>query len=396
MIIFSDHEVFALEDFELSMDHVSEYRHTGMCSIHPKETLTLFCAGPECQTPMCHSCCLTSHMPTDSKMHIRWDIEKVYTEQVESMIEKKDNIFKTERVLVGLSKKINEQLDRLAANADTTKEEIQEKFKEAVKMLERRRDLLIENTDKLTKEKSTLLKKQDTEVINFIETIRDACRFFDQTIATKNQSAFLHLSKTISDRLNHLQNINFDTQPRDCNLISFTKANLGHKCEQCVGIVGNIFSSTAFGPKTKVTFPKMIESEEDFDIIIEFFDYDDALVLDEMKITCVLFETADAPLASVGELSFTHMGNGKYKASCKIMDTSIQRIIQVGVMMNSRDFYVVELKAIVEIKQKEVQTNVILGSYIQTENQGIDGIQADFSRLKIDATTLNGYLKGDF
>ncbi|XP_052081127.1 uncharacterized protein LOC127719144 [Mytilus californianus] len=359
MKTFSGHEVFALDDFELSMEHVSEFRHAGMCSLsnHQKNPLTLFCAGPQCQKPICYSCCLTSHMPTDNKKHITRDIEEVYTEKVKHMIEKKDKILKTERELVGLSKRINEQLDRLAANADTTKKEIQAIFKIAVKILERRRDLLIENTDKLTKNKITLLKKQDTEVINFIETIRDACRFLDQTVATKNQSAFLLLSKTISDRLNHLLNTNFDTEPRDCNPVLFSKANLGTKLQRFVDTFGNIFSSFAFGPKTKVTFPTAIETEKDFDIIIELFDYYDAQVLDEMIITCVLFETADAPLASVGELSFTHMENGKYKASCKIMDTGIQRIIKVGVMMNSRDFYVVELKTMIEIKPKEQQTN---------------------------------------
>ncbi|CAG2254646.1 unnamed protein product [Mytilus edulis] len=278
MKTFNGHEVFALDDFELSMDHVSEFSHAGMCSLsnHQKNQLTLFCAGPECQKPICYSCCLTCHMPTDNKKHITRDIEEVYTEKVKSMIEQKDKILKTERELVDLSKRINEQLDRLAANADTTKKEIQAIFRIAVKILVRRRDLLMENTDKLTKEKSTLLKKQDTEVINLIDTIRDACRFLEQSVATKNQSAFLLLSKTISDRFNYLQDNNFDTQPRDCNLILFTKANLASKLQQFVDTFGNIFSSSAFGPKTKVTFPIAIETDKDFDIIIELFDNDDA------------------------------------------------------------------------------------------------------------------------
>ncbi|VDH91687.1 Hypothetical predicted protein [Mytilus galloprovincialis] len=328
MKTFNGHEVFALEGFELSMDHVSEFRHAGMCllSNHQKNQLTLFCAGPECQKPICYSCCLTSYMPTANKKHVTRDIEEVYTEKVKR-------------------------------NADTTKKEIQAIFRIAVKILVRRHDLLMENIDKLTKEKHILLKKQDTEVINFIDTIRDACRFLDQTVATKNQSAFLLLPKTISDRFNHLQDTNFDTQPRDCNLILFTKANLASKLQIFVDTFGNIFSSSAIGPKTKVTFPTAIETDKEFDIIIELFDNDDAQVLDETTITCVLFETDEEPLASVGELSFNHMENGKYKASCKIMEYVITRIIKVGVMMNGRDFYVVELNPLIEIKPKEVQTN---------------------------------------
>ncbi|CAC5418975.1 TRIM2_3 [Mytilus coruscus] len=354
MKIFSDHEVFALDDFELSMDHVSEFRHAGMCSIHHKETLTLFCAGPECQTPICYSCCLTSHMPTDNKKHITRDIEEVYTEKVTSMIEKKAKVLKTEKELVGLSKSINEQLNILAQNAETTKTEIEAIFEIAVEMLQRRRDLLIVNTDKLKRDKNTLLKKQDSEVINFIETIRYACRFLDQTVATKNHSAFLLLSKTISDRLDHLQNTNYDIQPRDSNLISFTKGNIGAELQRFVDTVGKISSSSAFGPKTKVTFPAAIETEEDFDIIVEIFDYDDARLSEEMTITCVLFETADVPLTSVGELSFTHIGDGKYKASCQIMDTGIQRITKVEVMKNGREFYAVELKAMIKKKSEEL------------------------------------------
>lgn len=96
-MIFSDHEVFTLENVELSMDHISEYKHAGMCSIHHKKTLNLFCDGPECQTPMCHICCITSHMstdsnkrmPTDSQKHIPRDIKKVYTEKVQRLMVKK-------------------------------------------------------------------------------------------------------------------------------------------------------------------------------------------------------------------------------------------------------------------------------------------------------------------
>lgn len=133
MIYYSDHEVFTkmyLKDYELSMDHICEYRHAGMCSIHHKEKLTLFCDGPECKMPMCHTCCLTSHMPTDSKKHmptysqrhITCDIEEVYTEKVKDMIEKKDKLFMKERELVELSKRINEQLHRFAVNADTSRQ----------------------------------------------------------------------------------------------------------------------------------------------------------------------------------------------------------------------------------------------------------------------------------
>ncbi|CAG2233487.1 unnamed protein product [Mytilus edulis] len=106
MKTFSGHEVFALDGFELSMDHVSEFRHAGMCSLsnHQKNQLTLFCAGPECQKPICYSCCLTCHMPTNYKKHITRDIEEVYTEKIKSMKENKDKILKTEKELAGLSK----------------------------------------------------------------------------------------------------------------------------------------------------------------------------------------------------------------------------------------------------------------------------------------------------
>lgn len=359
MKIFRDHEVFALEDGELSMDNVCGYKHAGMCSIHEDEKLTVFCDGSQCQMPMCYICCLTNHMPTDSQKHNTRSIKEVYDEKRRTIGEKKDKMLKTEIELVKLSKRIDEQKDRFVVNADTTKADIQNKFEEAVEILECRRDLLIEKTENLRKEKTHLLDKQVTEVNHSIGIIRDACRFFDQAVATENQSAFLLLAKTISDRFKHLNDNNFDTQPRDSNVISFSKSNFRDELTQFVNKIGKISSWSAFGPNTKVTFPTEIEPEEVFDIFIEFFDYDKspALDLDEMKIKCMLFETADAPLDSIGELSFDPIENGKYKASCKIMDTSIQRINLVRVMMNGRDFYVVELNPLIKIKPKEVQTN---------------------------------------
>ncbi|CAG2249880.1 unnamed protein product [Mytilus edulis] len=203
MQTFHGHSVFGLDDFQLSMDQVPKFRHSLMCEKHPKYELNFFCDGPECQKPICLTCCLCFHTnrPENNQNHITREIEAVYHEKVEKMQNKKVKINKTEQELVVLSKNTNKQINKLAINIENISQEIEAIFGVAAEMLQRRKDALIATAEKLKTDKETLLMKQETEVKSSISTIRDACSFIDQTIASENQPAFILLSETISDRL---------------------------------------------------------------------------------------------------------------------------------------------------------------------------------------------------
>lgn len=346
MQTFHGHSVFGLDDFQLSMDQVPKFRHSLMCKKHPKYELNFFCDGPECQKPICLTCCLCFHTnrPENNQNHITREIEAVYHEKVEKMQNKKVKINKTEQELVVLSKNINEQIDKLALNTENITQEIEAIFGVAADMLQRRKDALIATAEKLKTDKETLLMKQEIEVKSSISTIRDACTFIDQTIASENQPAFILLSETISDRLGYLQDTHYDKQPRDSNLILFSKTNLGADFQRFVDSVGNISSSVAYGPNTKLTYPLEIKKGKEFEIMIEFFNYDNGQIEDEMTVTAIFFETPESSLTSIGELSFSHRGNGKYQTSSIITDTSITKLTKMIVKTNSEDFYTVDLE----------------------------------------------------
>lgn len=114
-----------------------------------------------------------------------------------------------------------------------------------------------------------------------------------------------------------------------------------------------------YGPNTKLTCPLEIEIGKEFEIVIEFFNYDNGQIENEMTVTAISFEKPESFLTSIGELSFSRSGNGKYQTSSIrtwITDTSITKLTKMIVWMNSEDLYTVDLEIAVSKSLEEEYT----------------------------------------
>ncbi|VDH92697.1 Hypothetical predicted protein [Mytilus galloprovincialis] len=335
MKTFAKHRVFTLRDVTFDVNSISDFRSAGLCSNH-EEVLKLYCTGKECQTPICHSCCLTSHM--DDQNHVRRNIDEVYSEKKDNLLEKEMKLTDMANELDELSSKVVQTVKYLDENSKEVENEITAIFQIAIEMLQRRRNDLLEEVKGIKKDKEIVLQKQVEEICLLRQSIIDAREFLNQSLASKNQAAFLILSNTIAERFDYLLKTDFNKVPHDDNLIYFRKCNLGAYFQLIVNMLGCIASTTAYGPNTVVNIPRTVKQDEAFDLEITFNDFTNSQISEKIIATFTLFDNKDEVITDCEEKLMIEDGGGKYKTSCSITDgtTSISRI---GIKLNGKDFH---------------------------------------------------------
>ncbi|CAG2190719.1 unnamed protein product [Mytilus edulis] len=268
MKTFAKHRVFTLRDVTFDVNSISDFRSAGICSNHD-QVLKLYCAGKECQAPVCHSCCLTSHM--DDQNHVRRNIDEVYSEKKDNLLEKEIKLADMAIELDQLSSKVVQTVDYLDENSKEVENEITAIFHIAMEMLQRRRNYLLEEVKGIKRIKKLCFKKQEEDICFLRQSITDACEFLNQSLASKNQAAFLILSKTIAERFDYLLKTDFNKVPHDDNLINFRKSGGTKSISRiCIKVNGKDFHCIKLdttvkdgeevctnGTKTKVAEPFM-------------------------------------------------------------------------------------------------------------------------------------------
>ncbi|CAC5417611.1 unnamed protein product [Mytilus coruscus] len=344
MKTFAKHKVFALRDVTFDVNSISDFRSAGICSNHD-EVLKLYCAGKECQAPICHSCCLTSHM--DDKNHVRRNINEVYSKKKDNLLEKEIRLKDMANELNQLSSKVVQTLEYLDENSKEVENEITAIFQTAIEMLQRRRNYLLEEVKEMKKDKEIVLQKQKEEIFFLRQNIIDACEFLNQSLASKNHAAFLILSNTIAERFDYLLNTDFNKVPHDVNLINFRKCNLGAYFQLIVNMLGWVATTTAYNLNTVVNISQTVKKDEVFGLEINFYDFTNSQISEKIIATCTFFDEKDKVITDCAEKLMIEDGVGKYKTSCTIADDT-KSISRICIKVNGNDFHCVKLDTTVE------------------------------------------------
>lgn len=354
MRTFAKHRVFTLRDVTFDVNSISDFRSAGICSNHD-EVLKLYCAGKKCQAPICHSCCLTSHM--DDNNHVRRNIDEVYNEKKERLLEKEIKLKDMANDLDQLSSKVVQALEYLDENSNEVESEITAIFQTAIEMLQRRRDYLVKETKEIKKEKRIVLQKQKEEIGFLSQHINDACDFLNQSLASKNQAAFLFLSNTIAERFEYLLNTDFNKIPHDANLINFQKCNLGAYFQLIVNILGGVTSTTAYSLNTVVNIPNTVKKDEVFEFELSFYDFTNYAISEKVIVAYTLFDDKNEVITDCEEKLMIEddLNVGKYKTSCTIADDT-KSISRLSIKLNGNAFHCIILNTTVE-DRKEKSTN---------------------------------------
>ncbi|CAC5415545.1 TRIM33 [Mytilus coruscus] len=344
MKTFAKHKVFTLRDVTFDVNSISDFQSAGICPNH-NEVLKLYCSGKDCRGPICHSCCLTSHM--DDKYHVRRNIDEVYNEKRDILLEKEIQLKDMANELDQLYSKVEQTVEYLDENSKEVEREITAIFQTAIELLQRRRNCLLEEVRGIKKDKETVLLKQEDEIGFLRQNINDACEFMDQSLASKNQAAFLILSNTIAERFDYLLNRDFNKVPHDVNLINFRKCNLGAYFQLIVNMLGGVVSTTAYSPNTVVNIPHTIDKNEVFEFELIFYDFTNSEISEKIIVTYTLFDNKDNIFTDCEEILMTEDDGGKYKTSCTILDDA-DRISKILIKVNGKKFHCINIETTIK------------------------------------------------
>lgn len=376
MKTFRKHKVFALKEVKFDINSISDFRNAEFCSNHD-EIFKLYCDGKECQVPICQLCCLTSHM--DDTKHFRRNLDEVYNGKKDSLLEKEIKINDMSEELIQISGQVAQTRENLNENSKLVENEINTIFKSALETLESRKHRLLEEVKVIKKEKDIVLQKQEAEINYLREHITAACEFLNKSLASKNQAAFLPLSRTITERFDYLLNTDFNKLPHDSNLVLFKKRNFKEYFQSFVDNLGEIVSTSAYSPNTKVKVPQTVKLGENLDIEVSFYDFTNTQIPEKPIVTCSFLDEKNNAIVECEDKLLNGEEHGNFKTFFKIRDESVL-LAKLCIKVNGNDFHCIKLdtRVVKSARKKEgspnehTTENPAAGRANKKENKAID------------------------
>ncbi|KAL3846934.1 hypothetical protein ACJMK2_017875 [Sinanodonta woodiana] len=309
------------------------------CSIagHDGQILMYFCAGKNCQKPLCKMCTVLDH--DETKGHVVRKIQDVYDEQRQIVSELMKKVEDKIAFAKNVMQETETEIGNLENKEDMLKREIDIEMDAGVKMLEIRRRELKDNLTTRVREKKSVLQKQTDYLRYYLSLMTSAREFSSHSIIHSMPAEFVQLTRTISDRLAELRQAHLDACPLENSYIAFDKIQMGQEFKTYVLDMGKIRSTAIFPPKTLVEpleAPLGQETE-----VLKVFLYDakgrpqkdsfDAIVVEikDSKGNIVLCQVQDAKTV-----------DGCYKVICKptIHGTHRAKIRVLGRSVNEEGF----------------------------------------------------------
>ncbi|KAL0273388.1 UNVERIFIED_CONTAM: hypothetical protein PYX00_006065 [Menopon gallinae] len=216
MRCFENHHVFTLEDLRKSSKIIPIHKPV-LCSIHPTEQVKFFCL--QCQVSTCSEC-IGEHKIADHPHERILEAEIKQREELKNLIQESRT-----RVLFcdDVSNTLGNALNELQFQYDNAKDLIHETFQSYKAVLEKRRDDVLKELDKLHK----VRELEIMELFNCIEKtgnrMEDACKFARKLVELGDAAEILTLKNVVGTQLLNLIN---NTPKPDVNVALEFETNL--------------------------------------------------------------------------------------------------------------------------------------------------------------------------
>jgi uncharacterized protein YdcH (DUF465 family) len=225
-----------------------------------------------CDHPVCALCAVADHQ--ESKGHDIRDIHEVYGDVRRTIEGLMSDVKHRTLSAQDTATSIENTVDGLDTNLHLTITNIDSSFDAAIKALERRRVELKDNAHARIREKKKRLDSQMDSINFHIACMEDANEFSGNITLYGSESELLFFKDTIVDRLNFLRDEEFDTIPHDNDELKFKGKKLGDDFNKHVRDMGEIWTTSAYGPNTHVDMKDVIRDREQTIMNITLFDSD--------------------------------------------------------------------------------------------------------------------------
>ncbi|XP_064608306.1 brain tumor protein-like isoform X2 [Liolophura sinensis] len=198
MRCFENHKVVSFED--MRNGEVAIHKPI-FCDSHPSENLKMYCVT--CQVPICSECVVEDHKPPSHQHERIVDLEPKQMEDLNNLIsESKGKI----KFCEDASRNLENALSDLQTHRDDAKALIQETFQSYKAIVEKRKDDLLQELEKIHSDRELAIMDMFHNVDKTIEKIEDGSKFTERILKHGSGLQILLLKGLISTQLLSLIN----------------------------------------------------------------------------------------------------------------------------------------------------------------------------------------------
>ncbi|XP_071159582.1 uncharacterized protein [Mytilus edulis] len=315
----------------------SDFRHEVLCSRegHKNKPLEVYCTGDSCKKVVCGTCWMVDH--SDKTEHTPTDIEDQFVEERDSLLKKGEKLNEKQVQITRLQKRIDGEAYDVTKQTISADFEISSFFNQCIKLLEKRRDELLETVNTISQNKEIVLTKQKQELEESKYRLSDANIFLEQSCLSNNSAGFLNLVPVINQRFEDLIQEKYDEAPRVGSQIGFSNVTTGDDSRILNGknlqkIIENhaaISATNAYPPRTEMI---IVNTRGNKTLQVTLKDFKENTINDSsLRVSAVL---KDESSGDVTQLRFTSMGNGRFKSLQNIKDSNVY----IQILLNKKQF----------------------------------------------------------
>ena len=309
---YKHHKVVSLQSLTTSEGDDQKLKYKPYCPIsgHNSELLTLYCNDPECQRPICSKCALSDI----GAGHKVTDLDEVYDEHM-TALKSMDNdlnfIHKSSEMAISLVQ--DEMISVKHMSKDAT-DEVTKVMDDCIEALQKRKAFLLSRVKMEGARKLDVLEEQEETLQSLKLSVEDGRSYMKEAEIHLNRPSFLEISPIITRQFRKLTKTSVDKGANINSNVTFIPSNIKEFLENFADSMGQISSSRAFAPNTRILVPSTVFLGSPIDVLVQLRDRHDETIEDEDSNVAICLINKKGKMMR-GQNQGRQEGDGIYRAS---------------------------------------------------------------------------------
>ena len=193
------HDLMTLKDRSMPTNSFTSMKNSPLCQKHPEEPLKLYCQ--DCEVLVCRDCVLVQH-----KSHKYRFVDDVIEEEKQKF---KDITLQELGTILTSTKDAITGVEQMQAKVCSCRDhhiaELNKTFQEITEMLNKRKEILLDEINQITEETSSPLKEQQGNLTTLKKNIEKCHEFTTYTLRNGTNSEIMSARKQMLARTKHLK-----------------------------------------------------------------------------------------------------------------------------------------------------------------------------------------------
>ena len=263
------HQLVSLE--KLKTSPLEEFHNKQTCAIegHEGQLFSFYCVSKSCAKPVCSVCVVRDHQQNGHEVR---DINDIYVEN-KRLVE--GQLLDIKHMKTSVDEAIGQtedEIQNLYLKESSVDEEVDACFSMCMKTLEKRKEELKEKLASVSQKKKKDLDGQLDRLTKQKGQLDQACKFTDDNLQYSNAAEFLLMKDQILNRMLNLKGQPVEVIPHTSADVKFQAMNMGddfaHYCQN----LGNIWTTSASLPNTRVQVLDIVVGKEQSPLLITLKD----------------------------------------------------------------------------------------------------------------------------